>query len=159
MSSLKTTSNLRLALPWLLLICLGIAAFQLWQDRLVLEKTLTSSQQELAQIRALSLEYQTLGGAIKPDQKQFTALNQAAEWLTNGSKQQGLDTQIGVIEAEQQGQKAGSRLLEVSFKQAHFNRLIQWIEQQGMTNLSLVSSQFTAADSGKVNGFLRVEIR
>jgi len=159
MSSSKTPSNLRLAWPWLLLICLGIAAFQVWQDHQALEKTLTSSQQELAQIRALSLEYQTLGGAIKVGQKTFTTLNQAIEWLTSGSQQQGLDTKIGVIEGAPQGQKPATRQLEVSFKEAHFNRLIQWIEQQNMTNLSLVSSQFSAADSGKVSGFLRVEIR
>ena len=159
MSSLKTTSNLRLAWPWLLLIGLGITASQLWQDHLVLEKTLASSQQELAQIRALSLEYQTLGGAIKVDQTSFTTLNQAIKWLTNGSQQQGLDTNISVIEAEPQGQKPATRQLEVSFKQAHFNRLIQWIEQQNMTNLNIVSGQFSAADSGKVSGFLRLEIR
>jgi hypothetical protein len=64
-----------------------------------------------------------------------------------------------VIEAEPQGQKPATRQLEVSFKQAHFNRLIQWIEQQNMTNLNIVSGQFSAADSGKVSGFLRLEIR
>ena len=159
MSSLKATSNLRLALPWVLLICLGIAVSQLWQDRLALEKALTSSQQELAQISALSLEYQSVGGAIKADQQKFTESNQAIEWLSNSSKQQGINTKVGVAGGEQQGQKLGTDQINVSFKQAHFNRLIQWIQQQDATNLALVASQFTAADTGKVTGFVQFEIR
>jgi hypothetical protein len=49
--------------------------------------------------------------------------------------------------------------LKVSFKQAHFNRLIQWLQQQNMTNLTLVVSELKAAGPGKVDGFLRFEIR
>jgi type II secretory pathway component PulM len=59
-----------------------------------------------------------------------------------------------VIEDKQQG-----RQIEVSFKQAHFNRLMQWLQQHNTTNLTLVSSQFEAANVGKVTGFIRFEVR
>jgi len=154
MSLLKTPSNLRLSLPWVLLACLGVVAFQLWQEQLSLQKTLISNQQELAQITALSAQYQNLGGATRADQQRFTDVIQAIAWLTNSSKQQGIETNASVIEGEQQG-----RQIEVSFKQAHFNRLIQWLQQHDITNLTLVSSQFEAADVGKVTGFIRFEVR
>ena len=154
MSLLKTPSNLRLSLPWVLLACLGVVAFQLWQEQLALQKTLISNQQELTQITALSAQYQNLGGATRADQQRFTDVTQAIAWLTNSSKQQGIETNASVIEGEQQG-----RQIEVSFKQAHFNRLIQWLQQHDITNLTLVSSQFEAADVGKVTGFIRFEVR
>ena len=159
MSSINTPSNLRLALPWLLLICLGIAATQLWQDHLSLKKSFISSQQELAKIKALSLEYQNLGGATRADQQRFIAPKAAMEWLINSSKQQGLETKASITEIVQQGQILATAQLKVSFKQAHFNRLIQWVQQQNMTNLTLVASELKAAGPGKVNGFLRFEIR
>ena len=158
MSSLNTPSNLRLALPWALLICLGIAAFQLWQDQFALQKTLTSSQQELTQITALSLEYQSLGGTTKTDRQRFTEVSQAIVWLTNSSKRQGIGTKISEVEGDQKTQLLGSQI-DVIVKQAHFNRLIQWMQQQETTNLALISSQFAAADSGKVTGFIRFEVR
>ena len=154
MSLLKTPSNLRLSLPWVLLACLGVVAFQLWQEQLSLQKTLISNQQELAQITALSAQYQNLGGATRADQQRFTDVIQAIAWLTNSSKQQGIETNASVIEGEQQG-----RQIEVSFKQAHFNRLMQWLQQHDITNLTLVSSQFEAVDVGKVTGFIRFEVR
>jgi len=154
MSSLKTPSTLRLALPWVLLVCLGVAAFQLWQEQLSLHKTLISSQQELTQVTALSVQYQHLGGAIRADQQNFTEVTQAISWLTNSSKQQGIETNANVIEGKQLGQR-----IHVSFEQAHFNRLMQWLQQHETTNLAVVSSQFEAADLGKVTGFIRFEIR
>ena len=159
MSSINSPSNLRLALPWLLLICLGIAATELWQDQLSLKKSLASSQQELAKIKALSLEYQNLGGPTKADQQRFTEAKAAMEWLMKSSKQQGLKTKVSMTELAQQGQSSATAQLKVSFKQAHFNRLIQWLQQQNMTNLTLVVSELKAAGPGKVNGFLRFEIR
>jgi len=159
MSSINSPSNLRLALPWLLLICLGIAATELWQDQLSLKKSLASSQQELAKIKALSLEYQNLGGPTKADQQRFTEAKAAMEWLMKSSKQQGLKTKVSMTELAQQGQSSATAQLKVSFKQAHFNRLIQWVQQQNMTNLTLVVSELKAAGPGKVNGFLRFEIR
>ena len=154
MSLLKTPSNLRLALPWVLLVCLGVVAFQLWQDQLSLQKKLISNQQELAQITALSARYQSLGGATKADQQRFTEVTQAIAWLTNSSKQQGIEANARVIEGKQQG-----RQIAVSFKQAHFNRLMQWLQQHNTTNLTLVSSQFEAANVGKVTGFIRFDVR
>ena len=159
MSSINSPSNLRLALPWLLLICLGIAATELWQDQLSLKKSLASSQQELAKIKVLSLEYQNLGGPTKADQQRFTEAKAAMEWLMKSSKQQGLKTKVTMTELAQQGQSSATAQLKVSFKQAHFNRLIQWLQQQNMTNLTLVVSELKAAGPGKVNGFLRFEIR
>ena len=159
MSSINSPSNLRLALPWLLLICLGIAATELWQDQLSLKKSLASSQQELAKIKVLSLEYQNLGGPTKADQQRFTEAKAAMEWLMKSSKQQGLKTKVSMTELAQQGQSSATAQLKVSFKQAHFNRLIQWLQQQNMTNLTLVVSELKAAGPGKVNGFLRFEIR
>ena len=159
MSSINSPSNLRLALPWLLLICLGIAATELWQDQLSLKKSLASSQQELAKIKALSLEYQNLGGPTKADQQRFIEAKAAMEWLMKSSKQQGLKTKVSMTELAQQGQSSATAQLKVSFKQAHFNRLIQWVQQQNMTNLTLVVSELKAAGPGKVNGFLRFEIR
>ena len=159
MSSINSPSNLRLALPWLLLICLGIAATELWQDQLSLKKSLASSQQELAKIKALSLEYQNLGGPTKADQQRFTEAKAAMEWLMKSSKQQGLKTKVSMTELAQQGQSSATAQLKVSFKQAHFNRLIQWLQQQNMTNLTLVVSELKAAGPGKVDGFLRFEIR
>jgi G3E family GTPase len=159
MSSINSPSNLRLALPWLLLICLGIAATELWQDQLSLKKSLASSQQELAKIKVLSLEYQNLGGPTKADQQRFTEAKAAMEWLMKSSKQQGLKTKVSMTELAQQGQSSATAQLKVSFKQAHFNRLIQWVQQQNMTNLALVVSELKAAGPGKVNGFLRFEIR
>ncbi|MDB0065484.1 hypothetical protein N9E93_04355 [Oceanospirillaceae bacterium] len=159
MSSINSPSNLRLALPWLLLICLGIAATELWQDQLSLKKSLASSQQELAKIKVLSLEYQNLGGPTKADQQHFTEAKAAMEWLMKSSKQQGLKTKVSMTELAQQGQSSATAQLKVSFKKAHFNRLIQWVQQQNMTNLTLVVSELKAAGPGKVNGFLRFEIR
>ena len=159
MSSINSPSNLRLALPWLLLICLGIAATELWQDQLSLKKSLASNQQELAKIKALSLEYQNLGGPTKADQQRFTEAKAAMEWLMKSSKQQGLKTKVSMTELAQQGQSSATAQLKVSFKQAHFNRLIQWVQQQNMTNLALVVSELKAAGPGEVNGFLRFEIR
>jgi len=159
MSSLKTPSNLRLALPWVLLACLGVVAFQLWQDQLSLQKTLISNQQELAQITALSAQYQNLGGATRADQQIFTEVTQAIAWLTNSSKQQGIETNANVIEASGIEGEPQGRQIDVSFKQVHFNRLMQWLQQHDTTNLTLVSSQFTAADVGKVTGFIRFEVR
>ena len=159
MSSINSPSNLRLALPWLLLICLGIAATELWQDQLSLKKSLASSQQELAKIKALSLEYQNLGGPTRADQQRFIEPKVAMEWLMNSSKQQGLETKGSITEIVQQGQSSATAQLKVSFKQAHFNRLIQWVQQQNMTNLTLVVSELKAAGPGEVNGFLRFEIR
>jgi G3E family GTPase len=159
MSSINSPSNLRLALPWLLLICLGIAATELWQDQLSLKKSLASSQQELAKIKVLSLEYQNLGGPTKADQQRFTEAKAAMEWLMKSSKQQGLKTKVSMTELAQQGQSSATAQLKVSFKQAHFNRLIQWVQQQNMTNLALVVSELKAAGPGEVNGFLRFEIR
>ena len=159
MSSINSPSNLRLALPWLLLICLGIAATELWQDQLSLKKSLASSQQELAKIKALSLEYQNLGGPTRADQQRFIEPKVAMEWLMNSSKQQGLETKGSITEIVQQGQSSATAQLKVSFKQAHFNRLIQWLQQQNMTNLTLVVSELKAAGPGKVDGFLRFEIR
>jgi G3E family GTPase len=159
MSSINSPSNLRLALPWLLLICLGIAATELWQDQLSLKKSLASSQQELAKIKVLSLEYQNVGGATRADQQRFTEAKAAMEWLMKSSKQQGLKTKVSMTELAQQGQSSATAQLKVSFKQAHFNRLIQWVQQQNMTNLTLVVSELKAAGPGKVNGFLRFEIR
>ena len=159
MSSINSPSNLRLALPWLLLICLGIAATELWQDQLSLKKSLASSQQELAKIKVLSLEYQNLGGPTKADQQRFTEAKAAMEWLMKSSKQQGLKTKVSMTELAQQGQSSATAQLKVSFKQAHFNRLIQWVQQQNMTHLTLVVSELKAAGPGKVNGFLRFEIR
>jgi G3E family GTPase len=159
MSAINSPSNLRLALPWLLLICLGIAATELWQDQLSLKKSLASSQQELAKIKVLSLEYQNLGGPTKADQQRFTEAKAAMEWLMKSSKQQGLKTKVSMTELAQQGQSSATAQLKVSFKQAHFNRLIQWVQQQNMTNLTLVVSELKAAGPGKVNGFLRFEIR
>jgi type II secretory pathway component PulM len=150
MSLLKTPSNLRLALPWVLLVCLGVVAFELWQDQLSLQKKLISNQQKLAQITTLSARYQSLGGATKADQQRFTEVTQAIAWLTNSSKQQGIEANARVIEGKQQ-----VRQIEVSFKQAHFNRLMQWLQQ----HLTLVSSQFEAANVGKVTGFIRFEVR
>ena len=158
MSLLKTPSNLRLALPWVLLVCFGVVAFQLWQDQLVLQKNLILNQQELLQITALSEQYQSLGGATRADQQRFTDISQATQWLTKSSQQQGIDTKVSVVGGEQQFQLLGSQI-NVNFKQAHFNRLIQWVQQQDATNLVLVSSQFTAADTGKVTGFIRFEAR
>lgn len=154
MSLLKTPSNLRLALPWVLLVCLGVVAFELWQDQLSLQKKLISNQQKLAQITTLSARYQSLGGATKADQQRFTEVTQAIAWLTNSSKQQGIEANARVIEGKQQ-----VRQIEVSFKQAHFNRLMQWLQQHNTTNLTLVSSQFEAANVGKVTGFIRFEVR
>jgi G3E family GTPase len=159
MSSINSPSNLRLALPWLLLICLGIAATELWQDQLSLKKSLASSQQELAKIKVLSLEYQNVGGPTRADQQRFTEAKAAMEWLMKSSKQQGLKTKVSMTELAQQGQSSATAQLKVSFKQAHFNRLIQWVQQQNMTNLTLVVSELKAAGPGKVNGFLRFEIR
>ena len=159
MSSINSPSNLRLALPWLLLICLGIAATELWQDQLSLKKSLASSQQELAKIKVLSLEYQNVGGATRADQQRFTEAKAAMEWLMKSSKQQGLKTKVSMTELAQQGQSSATAQLKVSFKQAHFNRLIQWLQQQNMTNLTLVVSELKAAGPGKVDGFLRFEIR
>ena len=159
MSSINSPSNLRLALPWLLLICLGIAATELWQDQLSLKKSLASSQQELAKIKVLSLEYQNLGGPTKADQQRFTEAKAAMEWLMKSSKQQGLKTKVSMTKLAQQGQSSATAQLKVSFKQAHFNRLIQWLQQQNMTNLTLVVSELKAAGPGKVDGFLRFEIR
>ena len=159
MSSINSPSNLRLALPWLLLICLGIAATELWQDQLSLKKSLASSQQELAKIKVLSLEYQKLGGPTRADQQRFTEAKAAMEWLMKSSKQQGLKTKVSMTELAQQGQSSATAQLKVSFKQAHFNRLIQWVQQQNMTNLTLVVSELKAAGPGKVDGFLRFEIR
>jgi len=159
MSSINSPSKLRLVLPWLLLICLGIAATELWQDQLSLKKSLASSQQELAKIKVLSLEYQNLGGPTKADQQRFTEAKAAMEWLMKSSKQQGLKTKVSMTELAQQGQSSATAQLKVSFKQAHFNRLIQWVQQQNMTNLTLVVSELKAAGPGKVNGFLRFEIR
>ena len=159
MSSINSPSKLRLALPWLLLICLGIAATELWQDQLSLKKSLASSQQELAKIKVLSLEYQNLGGPTKADQQRFTEAKAAMEWLMKSSKQQGLKTKVSMTELAQQGQSSATAQLKVSFKQAHFNRLIQWVQQQNMTNLALVVSELKAAGPGEVNGFLRFEIR
>ena len=159
MSSINSPSNLRLALPWLLLICLGIAATELWQDQLSLKKSLASSQQELAKIKALSLEYQNVGGATRADQQRFIEAKAAMEWLMKSSKQQGLETKVSMTELAQQGQSSATAQLKVSFKQAHFNRLIQWLQQQNMTNLTLVVSELKAAGPGKVDGFLRFEIR
>ena len=159
MSSINSPSNLRLALPWLLLICLGIAATELWQDQLSLKKSLASSQQELAKIKALSLEYQNLGGPTKADQQRFTEAKAAMEWLMKSSKQQGLKTKVSMTELAQQGQSSATAQLKVSFKQAHFNRLIQWVQQQNMTNLNLVASELKAAGPGEVDGFLRFEMR
>ena len=159
MSSINSPSNLRLALPWLLLICLGIAATELWQDQLSLKKSLASSQQELAKIKALSLEYQNLGGPTRADQQRFIEPKVAMEWLMKSSKQQGLKTKVSMTELAQQGQSSATAQLKVSFKQAHFNRLIQWVQQQNMTNLALVVSELKAAGPGEVNGFLRFEIR
>jgi type II secretory pathway component PulM len=154
MSLLKTPSNLRLAFPWVLLVCLGVVAFELWQDQLSLQKKLISNQQKLAQITTLSARYQSLGGATKADQQRFTEVTQAIAWLTNSSKQQGIEANARVIEGKQQ-----VRQIEVSFKQAHFNRLMQWLQQHNTTNLTLVSSQFEAANVGKVTGFIRFEVR
>jgi hypothetical protein len=112
MSTINTTSSLRLAVPWLLLICLSLAAAKLWQDKITLEETLNSSQQELSQISALSLQYQSLGGAINADKQQFIELNQAKNWLISSSTQQGLDISVDVI----------TNQLNVRFQQAHFNR-------------------------------------
>lgn len=159
MSSINSPSKLRLALPWLLLICLGIATTELWQDQLSLKKSLASSQQELAKIKALSLEYQNLGGPTKADQQRFIEPKVAMEWLMNSSKKQGLETKVSMTELAQQGQGSATAQLKVSFKQAHFNRLIQWVQQQNMTNLALVVSELKAAGPGDVNGFLRYEIR
>ena len=159
MSSINSPSNLRLALPWLLLICLGIAATELWQDQLSLKKSLASSQQELAKIKVLSLEYQNVGGPTRADQQRFTEAKAAMEWLMKSSKQQGLKTKVSMTELAQQGQSSATAQLKVSFKQAHFNRLIQWLQQQNMTNLTLVVSELKAAGPGKVDGFLRFEIR
>ena len=158
MSSINTPSNLRLALPWLLLIGLGIFATQLWQDQLSLNKSLVSSQQELSKIKALSLEYQNLGGAIRADQQRFIEPSAAMEWLINSSKQQGLETKVSITKLVQQDQTLATVRLRVSFKKAHFNRLIQWVQQQNMTNLTLVASELKAAGPGKVDGFLRFEI-
>ena len=159
MSAINSPSNLRLALPWLLLICLGIAATELWQDQLSLKKSLASSQQELAKIKVLSLEYQNVGGATRAYQQHFIEPKAAMEWLINSSKQQGLKTKVSMTELAQQGQSSATAQLKVSFKQAHFNRLIQWVQQQNMTNLTLVVSELKAAGPGKVDGFLRFEIR
>tara|TARA_B100000780_G_scaffold272270_2_gene234253 strand:+ start:1092 stop:1577 length:486 start_codon:yes stop_codon:yes gene_type:complete len=158
MSSLKTTSSLQLALPWALFLCLGIAAAQLWQDRLVLEKTLSSSQQELEQIKALSLEYQSLGGSIAIDPQNFTELKQAKQWLTSTSQQQGIKALVGLAGDIEPSQSQTDVQLKVSFKQVHFNRLIQWLQQQQSTNLNLTASQLTAADAGKVSGFVSFEL-
>ena len=138
---------------------LGIAATELWQDQLSLKKSLASSQQELAKIKALSLEYQNLGGPTRADQQRFIEPKVAMEWLMNSSKQQGLETKGSITEIVQQGQSLATAQLKVSFKQAHFNRLIQWLQQQNMTNLTLVVSELKAAGPGKVDGFLRFEIR
>ena len=159
MSPINSPSNLRLALPWLLLICLGIAATELWQDQLSLKKSLISSQQELAKIKVLSLEYQNVGGATRAYQQRFIEPKAAMEWLINSSKQQGLETKGSITEIVQQGQSLATPQLKVSFKQAYFNRLIQWVQQQNMTNLTLVVSELKAAGPGKVDGFLRFEIR
>ena len=94
MSLLKTPSNLRLALPWVLLVCFGVVAFQLWQDQLVLQKNLILNQQELLQITALSEQYQSLGGATRADQQRFTDISQATQWLTKSIQQQGIDTKV-----------------------------------------------------------------
>ena len=159
MSSINSPSNLRLALPWLLLICLGIAATELWQDQLSLKKSLISSQQELAKIKALSLEYQNLGGAVRADQHRFIEPSVAMEWLINSSKQHGLKTKVSITELVQQGETLTTAQLKVSFKKAQFNRLIQWVQQQNMTNLTLVTSALKASGPGKVDGFLRFGIR
>jgi type II secretory pathway component PulM len=159
MSSINSPSQLRLALPWLLLICLGIATTELWQDQLSLKKSLISIQQEFAKIKAISLEYQNLGGHTRADQQRFIEPKAAMEWLMDSSKQQGLETKVSMIELAQQGQSSATAQLKVSFKKAHFNRLIQWVQQQNMTNLTLVVSELKAAGPGEVNGFLRFEIR
>jgi hypothetical protein len=36
---------------------------------------------------------------------------------------------------------------------------MQWLQQHNTTNLTLVSSQFEAANVGKVTGFIRFEVR
>lgn len=156
MSAINTTSNLRTALPWLLLICLSLAGAKLWQDKTALEQTLNLSQQELSQISALSLQYQSFNGPGSANKQQFTELNQAKNWLISSSTQQGLNISVDVIKKTLNGKETNQ--LDVRFKQAHFNRLIGWVQQQRDTNLSLVTSQLDASSPGKADGFLMFEI-
>lgn len=161
MPTLKIPPNLRLALPWILLICLGIAAFQLWQDQQALQKKLASNQQDLAQISALSIEYQHLGGAKSTQQHQFSQASEAMTWLISSSKEQGIETTVSLFDAVNDGQQKDQSItsqINVTFEQAHFNRLIQWLQQYDTTNLTLLSSELSVADVGKVKGFFRLEV-
>ncbi|MCO4838203.1 MAG: type II secretion system protein M [Oceanospirillaceae bacterium] len=156
MPIINTKSSLHLALPWLLLMCLSLAAAMLWQDKVALEETLTSSQQELSQISDLSRQYQSLGGAANANRQAFIAVNEAKNWLVSSGKQQGLNISVDVVKATQSGKDINQ--LNVRFKQAHFNRLIEWVQQQNHTNLSLIASQLTASGVGKTDGFLMFEV-
>ena len=150
MLSSKAPSTLRLILPWTLLVCLGVAAFELWQDQKKLQKSLTYSQQEVTQITALSIEYQSLGNVIDQSQTRFTDMTQAITWVTNSSQQQGIKVTITRIEGNQ---------IDVRFTQTRFNRLIQWLQQHHTTNLVMVAGEIATANPGKVTGFIRFEER
>ena len=148
MNGLKQYSQwhpeLRSGFRLLLIVCLGLGAWVLWQEQALWSKKLVASQQELQQISALSLKYEALGG-LSTAKQSFSNINQAAEWLMSSGKQQGVAVQINIIEGQQ---------LQANIKQAHFNRVMQWLQLQSETNLALVSNQLTAGEAGIVSGFM-----
>ena len=159
MSVTKSSSTIQTILPCLVVIIILIAAFKLWENQQQLHRTLAFNVAEADQISVLSAEYESLAGVADKNTKIFIDADQAMKWLLEKSRQQGIQINITAIaNPKEQGSQA-SALIEAKFESAHFNRLIQWLQQSRVSNLNIVATSLKASEPGETSGFITFELR
>ena len=150
-----TKANIRHFIPWVLLLCLALAGYQFWQQKIQIEAQLKAGQQHTDQIAVLSQRYLVIFGNDGAQQQSFKEHRSAEAWLLTSAKQQGLNMTLNSANISDQ-----VRPIELNFDEVHFNQLIRWIHTtQASSNLVVTQSQLSAhTKPGFVSGFITFEI-
>ena len=138
-------------LPLALLLCLAMAAYDLWSQQQHAQVRLSNSQTEVQHIQTLAQRYTLIKGTNGPITR-FSQNQAAANWLVTHAKQQGLTPKATPSNTAKQ--------IQMNFEQAHFNRLVQWLEQaENKSNLIAVKADLKAhTNAGYIAGQITFEM-
>jgi len=147
------TSSYRQLWPWVLSLGLLLTAYTLWQQQQQLAAQLQASQYETDEIKQLSQAYLDIVSTKTPNLHTFSQISPARSWLLANSKQQGLKVRSKTSSGSQTE-------VTVALQNAHFNRLLQWLQSvETTTNLVVINSQLAAQDKpGVVSGSVTFEV-
>jgi type II secretory pathway component PulM len=155
----KPSSTIQAVLPWLVVIIILIAGFNLFENQQQLHRTLAFNEAEADQIKVLSAEYESLAGVADKNTKTFIDADQAMKWLLEKSRQQGIKINTSAITNSKEQGSLAAALIEAKFESVQFNRLIQWLQQSRESNLNIVATSLKASEPGEISGFITFELR